>query len=169
MIIGVMSDTHGNRVVMHQVADYMKYMLKVELIYHLGDDYRDAQDLALAGHNVHMVPGLWCPEYESGHIPNFLIEQVDGLTLAAAHAEKDLRAQCRAAAIILVGHTHKPKIEHIGWSLYINPGHMRGDYHSGQRATYAVIEITPESVQTRIYNVLGQPVLESVVSREKLA
>ena len=59
-----MSDTHGNRSLMHAAADAM-VMAGAARIFHLGDDYQDAEELALAGHDVTVVPGLWCPEYRS--------------------------------------------------------------------------------------------------------
>ena len=91
MVLGVMSDTHGNRKLMHQVADLMTDQLKVQLILHLGDDYPDAQELALSGRPVRMVPGLWCDAYHNARIPKRIVEDFDGLKVAMAHADKDLR------------------------------------------------------------------------------
>ena len=94
-----MGDTHGNRRLMFRVAKLMAGRLGAEVIYHLGDDYEDAEALASAGHMVRMVPGLWCAAYGDGRVPKRLVDEADGVTVACAHAEKDLRHTERAASI----------------------------------------------------------------------
>ena len=42
-VIGVMSDTHGNLPFMHEAAELMTQAFDVETIFHVGDDYRDAE------------------------------------------------------------------------------------------------------------------------------
>ncbi|HEO69838.1 MAG TPA: hypothetical protein ENN80_01145, partial [Candidatus Hydrogenedentes bacterium] len=76
-----MSDTHGNVALMHRAAEAMEARFGATLIVHLGDDYADAELLAMAGHTVHRVPGLWCPEYHDGRVPNQLLETFDGIAV----------------------------------------------------------------------------------------
>ena len=45
MTIGVMSDTHKNIDLMNKAAGLMADRFAVEKIYHLGDDYEDADGL----------------------------------------------------------------------------------------------------------------------------
>ena len=170
MILGVLSDTHSNRVLMHQVAAVMVEELGAEVLFHLGDDYSDAEDLAMAGYSVRKVPGLWCPEYQNPSIPKRIVEEFDGITVAAAHAEKDLRHAQHAAGIILLGHTHRPRIEHIGLSLYVNPGHLRSTTSRGvQPASFAIVEIGPTEVRAAIHDPSGALRREVIISRDRLA
>ncbi|MDZ4859070.1 MAG: YfcE family phosphodiesterase [Candidatus Hydrogenedentes bacterium] len=151
MIIGVMSDTHGNLRLMHQAADQMKALHQADLIIHVGDDYADAQALAMAGHNVRMVPGLWCDAYNNPRIPNRIVVECDGITISAAHADKDLRAAELSATIVLTGHTHVAKIEKLGRSLHVNPGHLKNaKLDRGQRPSFAVIETSKDEIEVSI-------------------
>lgn len=170
MMIGVMSDTHGNRRIMHQVADLMKSKHVVDLIIHVGDDYPDAAELATAGHNVKMVPGLWCDEYHDGRVPNSIVVPCDGITVAAAHTEKDLGARELAASVVLTGHTHVAKIEKLGLSLYVNPGHLKhAKLDRGQRPSYAIIETRADDISVSIHELDGGVRFSRTCSREQLA
>ena len=85
MLLGVMSDTHGNSRLMHAVAEKLVEDHQVESIVHLGDTYSDAEELQMAGWPVRMVPGLWCPEYHSSRVRRYLFERVQEVAWAAAH------------------------------------------------------------------------------------
>ena len=87
MKIGVMSDTHGNRPLMHRVADCMVNEDAVDVIFHLGDNYDDGRELELTGRNVRIIPGLYCDEYHEGRVPNTLIEEFGGLAVACQNPE----------------------------------------------------------------------------------
>ena len=134
MNIGVMSDTHGNRKLMHRVADQMRQDAGVTLIIHLGDNFEDAEELRDYGHTVHMVPGLWCPEYRNNRVPKTTLDSFDGVSIACAHAEDDLQEKAQQADVVLVGHTHCGKIEQRGDVLWLNPGTPQSP-HQPQPAT----------------------------------
>jgi len=150
MILGVMSDTHGNTGLMLSVAASMSGLFSVKIIFHLGDDYRDAIELTQAGYEVRMVPGLWCPEYRDARIPRRIRETFDGVTVACAHADKDLRHVERAADIVTTGHTHTSNLTLLGKTLYLNPGHLAARTNRGQPASYAIIQITPDEITAAI-------------------
>jgi putative phosphoesterase len=170
MILGVMSDTHGNSRLIHSVVDAMQSRFGVDVIFHLGDDYHDVDDLIAEGLAVRRVPGLWCPEYQDSRIPKRLVENFDGIAVACAHADRDLRHTERAAAIILTGHTHRAQIALLGRSLYVNPGHMKVPVSGNQHASYAVIEIRPDEVHAGIHDAMTHKILdESTVSCSRLA
>lgn len=169
MVFGVLSDTHGNRKLMHQTADLMVREFGVELIFHLGDDYDDGEDLAAYGHTVFALPGLWCPQYLQSDIPKRIEKHIEGLTVAAAHAEKDLTPASRGSAIILTGHTHEAGIEKMGMSLRINPGHLKSPTSRGERASFAVVSIDAKAVEAVICEIDGRLRLERKVSRKDLA
>jgi putative phosphoesterase len=161
MTIGVLSDTHGNTVMMLAAAAELTQSHHAEIIFHLGDDYADATLLDRAGYNVRKVPGLWCPEYRDTRVEKVLVESFEGVTIAAAHADKDLRAQHRSADVILTGHTHSPAAVVLGKSLYVNPGHLKALISRDEPASYAVLEISPKTVKAVIHKFSGGDVLAS--------
>lgn len=167
--IGVMSDTHGNRTLMHRVADLMTGKLGATVIIHAGDDYPDALDLQLYGHDVRMVPGLWCREYHNPRVPKRIHEVFRGVSIACAHTEKDLLHQEYAAAIIITGHTHVARIEHIGLSLYFNPGHLKALYDRGQDASFGMLHVDEQKVVAAIHELTGGVRTEQVILRSGLA
>jgi putative phosphoesterase len=167
--IGVMSDTHGNHALMHRVAALMTEKLGATVIIHAGDDYADAQELVLYGHDVRMVPGLWCREYNNPRIRRRIHEEFQGVAIACAHADKDLQHEEYAAAIIITGHTHVARIEHIGKSVFLNPGHLKALHDRGQDASFAMIHIEDKSVRIAIHELTGGVRLEKTISRTELA
>lgn len=166
MIIGVMSDTHGSKPLMRRVARQMAEEHGVELILHLGDDYADAEDLQMLGYRVLAVPGLWCPEYTNPRIPNTLVERVDGVSIALAHADKDWGPREKAADIALCGHTHRAAISRLGKRLIVNPGHLKREYDRAEAASYAIIRIENREIAVVVHELDGQPRLEAVVERD---
>jgi putative phosphoesterase len=169
VILGVMSDTHGNSPLMHQVAEFMVRQLGAQVLVHLGDDYPDSEELVLSGYEVRRVPGLWCSEYRDHRIPNRIIEQFDGIAVAAVHAEKDLRHIERAAGVILLGHTHEPFLGRLGASLYVNPGHLKSLVSRGHEASFAAVSIEEASVSAVLYDVNGCERQCVAVRRNQLA
>lgn len=168
MVIGVISDTHGHRQLMHNVAGVLEQELGASVIYHLGDDYDDARELIDFAHEVRAVPGLWCPQYHDGRIPKRLLDTYDGVTVAACHADQDLTAKERAAAVILNGHTHQPKLDKLGRSLYVNPGHLRKGTSRGSPASFATLDIREDTVRAAIHALDGTVRTEMTVPISEL-
>ena len=169
MTIGVISDTHGNLRLMHQSVDRMVDVHGVEVLFHAGDDYLDAEALAMSGRTVHMVPGLGCPQYRDPRVPNRIRHNVDGLTISMAHADKDLRALELAASVVIIGHTHVARVDHLGRSIHLNPGHLKCPVDRGERASFAIIETGGFGVSVAVYELTGKPRREVRVRRSALA
>lgn len=169
MIIGVISDTHGNMKLAHAAADRLREVERVELLLHLGDNYPDAEELGMAGHAIRMVPGLWCEQYRDHRVRKTIVDKVDGLSIAMAHADQDLGPRELAAAVIMTGHTHVAKIEPRGQHVFVNPGHLKSMMDRGQRPSYAVIETGPEEIAISIKELDGQVRLARRLSRAALA
>lgn len=165
MRLGVMSDTHGNRPLMFQAAGIMK-QLGATLVFHLGDDYLDAQELAMSGVDVRMVPGLWCDAYRNSRVPKRIVEVVNSVTIAAAHAAKDLRHTELSADIVMTGHTHEPAIERVGHAIYLNPGHLKGPESRGHRPSFATLTIAGHSIRAAIHELTGAVRLDKTFDRE---
>jgi len=165
VILGVLSDTHGNRSLMYQAVDMMK-QLGATLFFHLGDDYPDAEELAMVETNVRIVPGLWCNAYHNIRVPNRIVEEVEGVTISAAHAMKDLRHSERSADIVMTGHTHEPVIERAGATIYLNPGHLKGPESRGHRPSFALITISGNSIRAAIHELTGDVRFEKQFNRQ---
>jgi len=159
-----MSDTHGNRRLMHRVADAMA-AAGAGLIIHLGDDYEDGEELRHAGHTVMVVPGLWCPAYRAGRVPKALRERVGGLDIACAHAPQDLGGPERRARLLMHGHTHVAMIEARGPAVWLNPGHLKRPHDRGQDASYALVHVEETRFRCVIHEQDGTRRLERAFPR----
>ena len=140
MIIGVLSDSHGNLELMHNALVLLDSR-GITRVYHLGDDYADAEGLVAEGRTVGRVPGIYAPEYKDPAVPNKLIETVDGIRIMFVHAEQDVTgADLAGADIVCVGHTHVRELRDDVHHLVVNPGHIKGPTSKGQAPSCAVIE-----------------------------
>ena len=157
MIIGVLSDTHGNRHMMRQAADYLTKHLGAELLVHLGDNYDDAEELIYAYPEVHAVPGLWCDAYQNGSVPKTWVDELDGVVMAAAHADKDLVGPASNAAVQMVGHTHVARIDFDFGCVRLNPGHLKSARDRGQAASFATITTSDLQLDFTIHEFNGSP------------
>lgn len=155
MRIGVMSDTHGNLEFMFHATDALVREHGATVLFHLGDDYRDAESLRRAGHEVRAVPGLWCPEYERNRVPRRLLEHFDGVSIACAHALEEITGSDRRSDILLHGHTHRPAIQERDHSIVFNPGHLKEHRSRGQIASYGLIDIEEKHLSFFIYRIDG--------------
>ncbi|GMW03504.1 MAG: hypothetical protein AMXMBFR84_46380 [Candidatus Hydrogenedentota bacterium] len=169
MNIGVMSDTHGNRKLMHEAADRMLSEFKTELIIHAGDNYSDAEELGMTGLPVRMVPGLWCDEYHNPRIPKCIVDAADGITFAVAHTDKDLRLLNGEVAIAVTGHTHVAEIRLDRKTVYLNPGHLKSNSDRNQTPSFAVIRTTTKDVEIAIHELRGGVRTSLVFHRTELA
>lgn len=165
VILGIISDTHGNRGLMFDAVLWLVEKIGAEWVYHAGDNYEDAQELDYAGYKVRAVPGLWCPQYTDGRAPRRILDRYDGVRVAMAHAAKDLRSVERAADVVITGHTHRAALEKVGRSLYVNPGHLRGDVDRGERGSFASVEIVAEEIRAAIHELDGSERMRVMVAR----
>ncbi len=155
MILGVMSDTHGNVRLMHRVADLLSGKFAVTVIIHLGDDYSDAEQLEMAGHTVWAVPGLWCPEYHGYRVPKVRVETVLGRRIAFAHAERDIDQVRPGTDLLLTGHTHAARIALHNGAISMNPGHLRRATDRGERASFGLITVSEGEIACAIHEADG--------------
>jgi putative phosphoesterase len=168
VIFGIMSDTHGRVQRMHRVADAMTAQHGAASIYHLGDDYPDAEQLRWAGHEVHAVPGLWCDEYRNGRVSKRLVETIGWLTVSCVHAEQDLGPREKEAHLVLFGHTHEAEVRRVGRSVWMNPGHLKAGHDRGEPASYGIAELNDEKLTLCIYELYGVLRERHEFSREEL-
>jgi uncharacterized protein len=119
-LIGLVSDTHG---LMRPEA--LAALRGVELILHAGDvgapavleQLREiAPVVAVRGNNDR---GPWAealPATDCAEIADALIYVIHDL------AELDLDPAAAGFHAVVSGHSHRPKVEHRGGVLYVNPG-----------------------------------------------
>lgn len=162
MKIGLMSDTHGDLENMKKAARFMVEKGKVELIVHLGDDYRDAEALNGMKVKIVKVPGVYCREYEDSAVSNRLVMELGGWKTLITHTptshSNDLPQDPRpeelmrtaAVRVIIYGHTHAPKAVQEGGFIFINPGHLKTGDRRGHQPSFALLDFMPEALEVEI-------------------
>ena len=155
MRIGVVGDSHGDRVALERVAIQLH---DVDLIIHTGDYYRDGHYLEMkTGCKVLAVYGN-CDGPSLTHSEQ--IVTYEGYTFLVIHGHQynvkyDLnglyyRALEANAQIVLFGHTHTPLITESEGVWFMNPGsvhHPRGTVHK----TYGLITLYEGGVKEPLF------------------
>lgn len=159
MLLGVVSDTHGNVPAIQAVADRFR-RAAVDQVLHLGDDYLDILFFEAAHLKVVAVPGLYCQEYRDPTIPNRRLENLAGVTFLMTHTPElskfDLPGDLNPASwpeevdVVLYGHTHIPGIVERQGVWWVNPGHLKAHDRRGHPLSYAFIRLDPPAVDVRI-------------------
>lgn len=167
MRFGVMSDTHGNAQFASMAADRI-VADGAAFIYHLGDNFADAEMLRFSGLDVRMVPGLWCREYRDPKIPNIIEDRIEGVAVACAHTLDDLRKNSIRADLYFFGHTHEAEARQWGRVLHVNPGHLKRSIDRGQPASYVVVDIDAEHIVVAIYAIEDGACARHVYERHAL-
>lgn len=155
MKVLVMSDTHGNA-----NRAFAAYALSepVDIVIHLGDGCADA-DLLRETVDVPVIniagncdtgskaprERLW--ECEGKRI---LLTHGDAYQVKSGLARLRQRAEEIGADAVLFGHTHQGMLEKHSGLLLINPGPLT---NSSNHRSYAVLNITPESITSRHYDI----------------
>ena len=65
--------------------------------------------------------------------------------------------------IILYGHTHVPKIREEEGVLWVNPGHLKAHDRRGYPLSYALMHLTPPTVDVRIVSLATGQILYRTV------
>jgi len=155
VILGVMSDTHGNRALMERVARQLLGTHRAEILIHLGDDFDDAKALAAWVPELRMVPGLWCREYRDRSVPSVWVETFADVPVACAHADHDLPAHAAKARLAMHGHSHVAMVEERGRTIWLNPGHLKANVDRGQRASFATVSLEGDGIEITICEMDG--------------
>ncbi len=144
MLIGVVSDSHGNRIKMHECLPYLK---KVEYLLHAGDFYEDAELIAgVLNCQVTAVVGN-CDYMVKGPTEEMIVLDGNKIYLTHGHLYKVKRnltglfkrAKSLKAQIVVFGHTHFPEVFHKSGILFVNPGSLDSPRH-GYEPSVAIID-----------------------------
>lgn len=159
MLVGVVSDSHGNQGGLRRLARRLKD-LEINTVLHLGDDYRDRTVLEKEGLQVLAVPGVYCPEYSRQEIPNRLVVELAGVKMLLTHTPERHRLDLAedpdpqepepGVQLVLFGHTHQPLMENRGGVFWLNPGHLREGKDRGHPPTFALLRLSPLGVDVEI-------------------
>ena len=146
--IGIISDTHG---LLRPEAE--RRLAGVDHIVHAGDIGRPeivgalrriAPVTAIRGN---VDSGEWAREY-----PETTLVSLAGKSVYVLHDLKTLHMDPGAAIdVIISGHSHVPKIETMGRTLYINPG-SAGPRRFKLPITLAILELLSDGMRSEIYD-----------------
>ncbi|MBN7772943.1 metallophosphoesterase family protein [Clostridium aminobutyricum] len=150
MKLFVISDTHGK---LDKVLEVCKKLTAVDLILHLGDCSKDAEELEkVLGIDVLSVKGNMDGSYSPSDY-KILETECGKLYLAHGHMENVkatyqniyYRAEECGCIAALFGHTHKPVFEEVNGIHLINPGSLSLP-SDGTQGSYAIVHTSPEGL-----------------------
>lgn len=149
MLIGIISDTHGN-IDRTQQAVRLLESLEVELVLHCGDVGALAVLTRLDRWPVHFVlgnvdsPRMLCDEEHAVHEichDRFGSLELEGKRIALLHGDDSRRLRQTIQSgqwdLVCYGHTHAAAITTVGKTLVVNPGAL----HRSSRPSIAVVEL----------------------------
>jgi hypothetical protein len=154
MKIGIVSDTHN---VIPNILHTL--FIGVELLIHAGDleDPHILPELNALAPNVARVAGNCC-RFEHPRAPEHLIFEQFGLKFFVVHnllfpnrlsSYNASIIQHHQPDVIVFGHTHRPLIDLINGSLFINPGQTGKG--SAPNRTAALLTIESETLTCQIF------------------
>lgn len=173
----ILSDTHRSDTYIQKVLQQLS-AINPDQVWHLGDDYQDADCLIDAGYAIERVPGTWTEEYANYTIDNRKEVSVLGWRFFLTHtpeahfndhiSDPDPQAVLATGDIDFFchGHTHHPKLEMSGDVCVLNPGHLKEGDRRGYPPSYAILTVSENAVSVRIQTLLeGTCLLEKTISR----
>lgn len=148
MRILVLSDSHGNIPAMVWAVE----KAKPEMILHLGDCWRDAENLHGRFPKIPLVQVPGNCDFRSKETQEKVIE-IEGVRILLCHGHTygvkqsltraGLAAEERDLDVFLFGHTHRAMVERRGKTLFMNPGSIGEPF----RASYGILTIAEGAVE----------------------
>jgi putative phosphoesterase len=160
----VLSDTHGNHFFLRKA---LQFCPSAEYILHLGDQYEDLDDHIdlISDKTVIKVPGINHPLYFHPKFDSVKSFVIANWTIGMAHDKRDFIKKRINADLYLFGHTHHPVFLEQNGHFYLNPGHLKSPEDRGNPATFAVLEISEEKIDGKIYYLSGNIFLEKTLHK----
>jgi uncharacterized protein len=145
--IGIISDTHG---LLRPEAE--RRLAGVDHIVHAGDigrpeivgELRRIAPVTAVRGNVDRSE--WARQY-----PDTTLVSLGGKSVYVLHDLKTLHMDPAAIDVIVSGHSHVPKIETVGSTLYINPG-SAGPRRFKLPITLAILELLSDGLRSEIHD-----------------
>lgn len=157
MIVGVMSDTHGD---LRNLELCLPLLRGVELLLHAGDFYEDAQRIgAILGLKAVGVTGN-CDYMVKGPSEEMLAIGSKRIYLTHGHlykVKKDFGALVQRSKVLGVdvtvfGHTHMPTIFRRDGMLFVNPGSLQSPRQT-LLPSFAILDVGRAHMRARILTV----------------
>ncbi|WP_162257567.1 metallophosphoesterase family protein [Holzapfeliella floricola] len=156
----IMSDTHGQTALMHDVIK--RHRAEVDKIIHAGDgQFASSDDIT----NVIAVCGNMAEEIK---LPDEKTLEIDDTRLLLCHGHLDeniayspMRLQFKGLEnqtnVLVFGHTHQPFASYFDDLLLLNPGSLAKsrDIRLKATGTYAILTITTQNYLVDFYNQEG--------------
>ncbi len=158
MLIGVISDSHGDR---KRIQDCLPYLKDAEHILHAGDFYEDAKLIGAATKcKVTAVVGN-CDYMVRGPTEEMLV--LDGKKTYLTHGhlykvKQDLallihRAKKLGVQVAVFGHTHTPQVFYKEGILFVNPGSLHSPRY-GYEPSVALIDTSGRRAKAKLIPIM---------------
>ena len=149
--IGILSDTHLKTPDRHLVALLKGPFKEVDLIVHLGDmvsrevyEFFNKKELvAVAGNRDEEGLKAFLPKREILSIGGFRIGIMHGSGAFWGILNR-VREEFQGVDAILFGHTHRPLVNYLEGTLYLNPGSFKRDPLGGFQKRYAILLVSKQ-------------------------
>lgn len=152
MKVIVVSDTHGNSVLLQRAVDFAVEN-GFEAIWHLGDNYDDIEQVELSGLYFIRVPGIYHPAYRSGVLPAQLTLDIENFTVTLIHDPDDPALfSLSDNRIVFHGHSHRPGAGVSGSTVYVNPGHLKHREDRGYEASFLAVDFEANNCSLTWYS-----------------
>ena len=157
MIIGIVSDTHRNRVAVDHAFQFFQQK-GAKLVFCLGDVCQDVRDRDIE-YDMEVVCVAGNMDFSSPY-PTQRVHEVDGIRFLLTHGhtfavhyshrhliEEAKQNQCQVA---LYGHTHVPFNAQENGVLLLNPG-SASEPRGGSKASVAIIDTSTGKPKAQVY------------------
>lgn len=155
MKIVVISDSHRNFTVLHQLMELQKD--SADLVLFLGDGERELDDIRSLYPNLTIIGVAGNCDWGSLEPASRIVRAgktklfvTHGHTYGVKFSLEELKKAARAAGcrVVLYGHTHIPHTEYDDGLYVMNPGSIGAPREGG--ATYGVLEIAQNGILMNI-------------------
>lgn len=173
MLIGIISDTHGELENLKDAAWTLAYNWHVKTITHLGDECEDVDAIRDMGLELIEVPGVYCQEYQDTAVPNRVIKEFEGKRVLFSHTHethkndlpgdpdpKQLALEGKVD-VVAFGHTHIPEAKLENGVLWLNPGHLKDSDKRGYGPSFAILDIDKDSARVLLIDLRSGDIFDS--------
>ena len=173
MLIGLVSDSHGELENLKDAAWKLAYNWHVKLIAHLGDECEDVDAIRDMRLEIIEVPGVYCQEYQDSAITNRVLKVFEGQRVLFTHTaethKNDLPedpdpkqlALDDKVDVVAFGHTHIPEAKVENGVLWVNPGHLKDSDKKGYAPSFAILDIDKDNARVLLIDLKSGDIFDS--------
>jgi hypothetical protein len=173
MLIGLVSDSHGELKNLKDAAWKLAYNWHVKLLAHLGDECEDVDAIRDMRLEIIEAPGVYCREYQDPAIPNRVLKELEGQRILFTHTaethKNDLPADPdpqqlalkHEVDVVAFGHTHIPEAKLENGVLWVNPGHLKDTDKKGHAPSFALLDIDEHNARALLFDLKSSEIIDS--------